>query len=108
MWHSAELLCTNCRAQPGESNGMEPVAVTAQRRTPGTLERYGVAIGTVMASALLTYFLARYIQHTIFIFFIAAVFFTAWYGGIGPAVLTTIAGLLVVDYFFIVPFYSFG
>src|SRR5437016_6123763 len=90
-----------------ESGGMEPVEVTAQRRTPGTLERYAVAVGTILVAALLTYFLARYIQHTIFIFFIAAVFFGAWYGGVGPAILTTIAGLLIVDYFFIVPFYSF-
>ena len=41
-----------------------------------------------------------------FLLFFAAVLISAWYGGFGPGLLTTLLGALLSDYFFLPPFYS--
>ena len=41
-----------------------------------------------------------------FVTYYAAVLFTAWYGGVGPAILAVVLGSLLSDYFFLAPLHS--
>jgi PAS domain S-box-containing protein len=42
-----------------------------------------------------------------FLLFMPAALFAAWYGGVGPGLAAAVAGLLLGDYFFVAPMYSF-
>ena len=65
--------------------------------------RYGFAILVTAAGLLVTFGLGRYAERTPFLAFFTAVALTAWYGGLGPALLATALSVLVTDYFFIPP-----
>ncbi|HEX9369378.1 MAG TPA: PAS domain S-box protein, partial [Roseiflexaceae bacterium] len=63
--------------------------------------RYGVALAASALALLLTWLTLPFIERTLFVWFYVAVVFSAWYGGIGPALLTTIIGGLSVEFYFI-------
>jgi K+-sensing histidine kinase KdpD len=71
--------------------------------------RYGLALGSV-ALALGIGFLAWYysIRHVDFTVLLFAIAVTAWYGGIGPAMLAVLFSSLGYAYFFAPPDYSFA
>ncbi len=64
--------------------------------------RYGVACGVVLAAFLmrLTFF-GNLDTRLPFSFFLLAVMVVAWYGGLGPGLFATAAGLLLGGYFFL-------
>ncbi|QLE57373.1 PAS domain S-box protein [Nostoc sp. TCL26-01] len=64
---------------------------------------YGVAIGSVAIAFLLTFVLESMLSRTIASCFFVAVAATTWYGGMKPAIVTTILSALVIQYFFITP-----
>lgn len=65
--------------------------------------RYVVACGASLAALGLGLLAYPYATTSPFLFFLAAVTLSAWYGGLGPAVLTIVAGALAIDYFFEAP-----
>ena len=64
--------------------------------------RYGVAVGMVILAFALRYWIFGALEHRFpFIFFVPAAMIAAWYGGMAPGLLATIAGLMLGDYFFL-------
>jgi len=72
------------------------------------LKRYGLALGSVLAA-----FAARYILEPTLgvvaplVLFSLAITVSAWYGGLGPGLVATLASGLLGDYFFIEPLHTF-
>src|SRR5262249_27258770 len=72
------------------------------------LKRYGLALGSVLAA-----FAARFILEPTLgavaplVLSSLAVTVSAWYGGLGPGLVATLASGLLGDYFFIPPLYTF-
>ena len=69
------------------------------------LVRYGCAVVSVALMTALRLALP-FGPRQRFSTFYFAVIFTAWYGGLGPAVLAIVLGCLSVGYFFLIPLYS--
>ena len=64
--------------------------------------RYGVACVLVLAAFLLRLTVFAGLETRIpFAFFLLAVMVVAWYGGLGPGLFATAAGLLLGGYFFL-------
>lgn len=64
--------------------------------------RYGVACGVVAAAFLLRLTMFGHLDTRLpFGFFLIAVMVAAWYGGLGPGLFVTVAGLLLGGYFFL-------
>jgi K+-sensing histidine kinase KdpD len=64
--------------------------------------RYGVAFGVVLAAFVLRLTLFSHLDTRLpFGFFLVAVMVAAWYGGLGPGLFVTVAGLLLGGYFFL-------
>ena len=64
--------------------------------------RYGVACGVVLAAFLLRLTVFGHLDTRLpFSFFLPAVMVVAWYGGLGPGLFATAAGLLLGGYFFL-------
>ncbi len=87
-------------------DGMENQAVASPKDGMG---RYGVAILTAILALLLRGLFAPLLgthdsYHTAW----AAVVFTAWYCGVGPAIVTTLMTLLGVWYWFLPPGHTFA
>lgn len=66
-----------------------------ERRSP--VWRYGVAGALAAVALLLTFLLHSLLDPPVFSFFFAAVMLSAWYGGLGPGLLTTILAVLAID-----------
>ena len=69
--------------------------------------RYGFAIGVSIVSLGVTVLLHDIVDRSVFIFFWPAVIATAWFGGLGPALLCAFLAVALVDYFVIPPTGSF-
>ena len=64
--------------------------------------RYGVACGVVVAAFLLRMTFFGHLDTRLpFGFFLVGVMVVAWYGGLGPGLFATAAGLLLGGYFFL-------
>lgn len=74
--------------------------------TRSQLQRYSIAVLTVLVALLLTKLLWPLIKPTLYPLFLAAVMVSSWYGGIIPGLLSTALAALAVAYFFIPPLYS--
>lgn len=68
---------------------------------PGPWKRYGLPIALVVAATALTPLLEDWLQPTPYLLFLTAAIFSAWYGGLGPGLLATITGFLVVEVLFL-------
>jgi PAS domain S-box-containing protein len=68
--------------------------------------RYVIAVLAVALALLLTLLLWTVIQPQSSLLFLAAVMFSAWYGGLGPGVLSTVLSTLMSVYFFEPPAYG--
>ncbi|MBZ0295897.1 MAG: DUF4118 domain-containing protein, partial [Anaerolineae bacterium] len=71
------------------------------------LRYLSVAVSTLIALVLSAVFWSV-VQDAPFIFFFAAVAFSAWYGGLWPGMLATLASLILADYFLIAPLHAFS
>src|SRR5918997_1856061 len=73
------------------------------------LLRYGVA-GLVVGMAFLVKLLLDplIVQETPFLLIFGAIMISAWYCGLGPGLLATVAAGLATDYFFLQPASSFS
>lgn len=73
-----------------------------------TLARYGVAVAAVLLATVLRFLLDGLLDyHDPFTIYLCAVAFVTWFGGFGPALFTLVVGLLLGDWFFGEPRYSF-
>ncbi len=70
--------------------------------------RYGFALLCTVISLAVTMTLLGMVQRSVFIFFWPAVVATAWFGGLGPALLCAFLSVTLVDYFIIPPPGFFG
>jgi C4-dicarboxylate-specific signal transduction histidine kinase len=78
------------------------------RRLAASLFSFGLAIGLVAAALGVTVLLQSIVSTAGYVFFYAAVVAATWFGGSWSGGLSAILSTLVVDYFFMVPFHSFG
>ncbi len=69
--------------------------------------RYGLAIGLSSVVLLVTVFAPHLATESVYILALAAIVFTAWYGGRGPGWLATLVSALTIDYFLIHPIGTF-
>jgi len=65
--------------------------------------RYGLTLAATAVALAATYALRRDGPTPSFLFFVPAVALAAWYGGPGPAALTTLLSLLLIDLNFLAP-----
>src|SRR5712691_6271367 len=68
--------------------------------------RFGVACVSVVLVLVLSLALRPIVDKLPAVPFFAAVAFSAWYGGLGPGLLSSALSVLAVDYFFIPPSYG--
>src|SRR3954469_12362093 len=73
--------------------------ITPSHQGRSRLARYGVAVLSVGISIALRRILGRVVEDSgPFLFFTPAVIISAWYGGIGPGILATVASIAAADY----------
>jgi len=78
-------------------------------RHTSPLFRYGVAVLAVgVAFAIKVLLDPLIVQGTPFLLIFGAIMISAWYGGLGPGLLATVAAGLTTDYFFLQPTGSFS
>jgi PAS domain S-box-containing protein len=82
------------RRTGSETSGVIPPAVRA----------YGVALVSLAVAYACTATFWAVVQLAPFIFFQAAVFVAAWFGGLGPGLLTALLSSVLTGYFFLLPF----
>jgi signal transduction histidine kinase len=72
-----------------------------------SLLRYGIAVAATGISTLLTLCLRSFLDRGTMVLYIPAVMVGAWYGGLGPGLLSTFLGVGITAYFFLNPKMSF-
>ena len=97
---------------------MTNTAEQATRRTPldrglitevpalprrSALASYAIALGLAIAAFLLTMLAAPWLERSVFLLFWPAVFAAAWFGGLGPAMLTSLTAVLFVEFLILPP-----
>jgi signal transduction histidine kinase/PAS domain-containing protein len=70
--------------------------------------RYAVALSAFLLAWGLQYRLWALMAGPPFLFFFGAVMVSGWWGGWGPALLTTALTIVTVEYFFLPPFHAFS
>jgi len=69
---------------------------------PSVFQKYAVAVALVSVAFVLRYTLYGTLDNRLpFSFFIPATIIAAWYGGLGPGMLSAIGGLVLGDQFFL-------
>ena len=88
------------RATPVDSAVMHDLP-EATRRHP--VAAYGIAAALTLAAFALTLLIRPFIERAVFLAFWPAIIATAWLCGFGPALVASVAAVLLVDYFLIPP-----
>src|SRR6185436_7589734 len=70
--------------------------------------RYGFGLAITGVVTILHFIISPYINRDAFDLFQGAVFLSAWYGGLRPAILTSIVSIIALDYFFMAPINAFA
>jgi PAS domain S-box-containing protein len=92
---------TMAPSQPGSSGRFEPWAFEDRS---AELRRYVVAVGALAAALLFRYLVRDSLGLKVpYLQFYPAIIVAAWYGGLGPGVLSTILSSLAAMYFFLPP-----
>ena len=77
-----------------------------ERLAKSLMRRYGLALFFVAVALATTLLLQQLFPCPFLFLFFAAVMTRAWFGGTAPGLFAVLISTLVVDYFFISPFYS--
>ncbi|HEX6575746.1 MAG TPA: histidine kinase dimerization/phospho-acceptor domain-containing protein, partial [Gemmatimonadaceae bacterium] len=88
------------RATPLERAVLHDVTQATRRRP---MLGYAIAVGLTLLALAVTALLQPLLSRAVFLAFWPAILITAWLGGFGPALLSSIAAVGLVDYFFIPP-----
>jgi len=75
-------------------------------RRPGWIWNYGVAVLSVVAAMFVSHWPLLHLEAAPVSLFLCAVMFSAWFGGAGPGLLSTILSALAFYYSFLPPVYS--
>lgn len=89
-------------AKKDESHAQSPEARPSDK-SPGVLTRYAASIVLTAVALAATFAMLPVLRYSVFIFCVGAVAVSAWFGGKGPGILSSIFAVLAVDYFFIPP-----
>src|SRR5690242_18019358 len=81
------------------------LALTGQSPTRPLLG-YGAAVLSVVVALILYWLLGPELQALPFLIFIAAVAFSAWFGGLGPGLLATFLSAIAAAYFVLPPTFA--
>ena len=65
--------------------------------------RYGIVLGSLALALVASVFARPLIEPNPFLLFFAAVALSAWFGGLGPGVLTTVLAAFISHYIFLAP-----
>ena len=71
------------------------------------LRRYGVSVAVVIVSILFGAYLPALSPASFLFILLPAIFFSTWYGGLGPGVFATFVGTSCVSYYLMAPQHSF-
>ncbi|MGI9042897.1 MAG: histidine kinase dimerization/phospho-acceptor domain-containing protein, partial [Gemmatimonadaceae bacterium] len=103
---------------PADLETKQPTPPATVRRTPlarglirsattprrlGPVARYAIAVALAIVAMAITLLFQAWLDRTIFMMFWPAVFASAWFGGLRPALLTTLLGAIAVDVLLIPP-----
>jgi len=88
---------------PSRSPSASFAIVVPVPRERGIAVRYAVAVGATLLALAVALPIASYLQRVVFVLFWPAVIGAAWFGGVGPAVLSSALSVLLADYFLIGP-----
>src|SRR3979409_1239638 len=93
---------------PQGRSSMDAYSISPTRRENENVRRYGLAMLAAIIALLLRRMLTpllgeSYPYHTLW----AATVFCAWYCGLGPSILTALAGVVGIWYWFLPPVHSF-
>ncbi len=80
-----------------------PSKLSLARFRDGRLRQYGFAAAVTLAAFLITWMVPPLRHFSPYILLIAAVVFSAFYGGLGPGLLSTVLGLVLVTAFITAP-----
>ncbi|MGK2963376.1 MAG: ATP-binding protein [Gemmatimonadaceae bacterium] len=72
-------------------------------RKLGPVARYAIAVALAILALAITLLFQPWLERTLFMMFWPAVFASAWFGGLRPALLTALLGVMAVDVFLIPP-----
>jgi len=75
-------------------------------KSPQATARYGFALLASVLALILTYSLKPLSNHYVFDLFQGAVALTAFYAGLGPALMSAALSIIVLDFFFIPPLHT--
>jgi signal transduction histidine kinase len=67
------------------------------------LRRYGVSVAAVIGSILISSYLPTHSPTSSLFVILSAILFSAWYGGSGPGIFTTLVGALGIAYYLMEP-----
>ena len=81
--------------------------MTSTRSEAGPWKRYGIAVTAALVGFAASYLTWPYQKTMPWVFFFAAIMVSAWFGGLGPSLLTTALLALAGRYFFIKPYGEF-
>ena len=71
------------------------------------IRRYGIAFLFVATAFISTLLLQRFFPYPFLFLFFAAVMISAWFGGTDAGLSAVLVSTLLVDYFFLPPYYTF-
>ena len=84
---------------------MKPVVQDAEPKSGHTAPlRYAVSVAVMAAAVLISVLMGPFISRAIFVLLWPAVIFSAWFGGLGPALVASALGVLAIDFFLIPPY----
>src|SRR5258708_31511450 len=76
--------------------------------TRSLIRRCGIALFFVVAAFVATLLLQRLFPYPFLFLFFGAVMASAWFGGTASGLFAVLLSTLLVEYFFVPPFYSFS
>jgi signal transduction histidine kinase len=85
-----------------------PVNQPPQRPTRSVIQRYGIALLSVAVAFVLTLSLQHLFPYPFLFLFFGAVMVSAWFGRTDAGLFAVLISTLLIDYFFVPPFYSFS
>jgi C4-dicarboxylate-specific signal transduction histidine kinase len=74
----------------------------------GAIRRYGIGLLSVAAAFISTLSIQHLFPYPFLFLFFGAVMVSAWFGGMGAGIFAVLISTVLVDYFFLPPFYSFS
>jgi C4-dicarboxylate-specific signal transduction histidine kinase len=82
--------------------------VSSARLARDVLWQYGIGLLSVAAAFISTLSIQRLFPYPFLFLFFGAVMVSGWFGGMGAGIFAVLLSTVVVDYFFLPPFYSFS